>query len=208
MRVFNFSGSVYPIHPRAKNIEGYKVFKSLKDISEPIDLLISCISAEQVPALIKESMEHDIPYLHLFTGKLSETGSTNAKMLEEQILQLAKSAHIRLLGPNGMGIHYAASGLSFRPDLPDFQGDIGLLSQSGNNAVELLTRGTARGLKFGKVISYGNGSDISAAELLDYLGSDNQTKIIAIYMEGLAAGREFFEALKVCLLYTSPSPRD
>ena len=197
LRVFNFSGSVYPIHPRAKNIEGYKVFKSLKDISEPIDLLISCISAEQVPALIKESMEHDIPYLHLFTGKLSETGSTNAKMLEEQILQLAKSAHIRLLGPNGMGIHYAASGLSFRPDLPDFQGDIGLLSQSGNNAVELLTRGTARGLKFGKVISYGNGSDISAAELLDYLGSDNQTKIIAIYMEGLAAGREFFEALKV-----------
>ena len=197
LRVFNFSGSVYPIHPRAESIAGYKVFKSLTDISEPIDLLISCISAEQVPALIKESMEHDIPFLHLFTGKLSETGSTNAKMLEEQILQLAKSAHIRLLGPNGMGIHYAASGLSFRPDLPNFQGDIGLLSQSGNNAVELLTRGTARGLKFGKVVSYGNGSDISAAELLEYLGTDRQTNIIAIYMEGLAAGREFFKALKV-----------
>ncbi len=104
LRVFNFSGSVYPIHPRAKNIEGYKVFKSLTDISEPIDLLISCISAEQVHALIKESMEHDIPFLHLFTGKLSETGSTNAKMLEERVLAGGKNPHHPRRGANGKGL--------------------------------------------------------------------------------------------------------
>ena len=197
LRVFNFAGPVYPIHPRAETVEGYPVFRSLADIPDQIDLLISCISAERVPDLIKESTKNNIPFLHLFTGKLSETGNASAKALEEKILETAKSANIRLLGPNGMGIHYAASGLSFRTDLPLSQGNIGLLSQSGNNAIELLTRGTARGLQFGKVISYGNGSDISATELLRYLGADEETKLIAIYLEGLTSGREFYKELKL-----------
>ncbi len=106
------------------------------------------------------------------------------------------AAGIRILGPNGLGVYHAAAGVAFRPDLPQEKGGVAFLSQSGNNAVEVAIRGTARGLRFGKVANYGNGKDITPGELLAYLAEDKATTVIGAYVEGVAGGREFFEGLQ------------
>jgi len=136
-----------------------------------------------------------VKFLHLFTGRFSETGDEGAADLERQIATSAAAKGVRILGPNGMGLYHPAGGLSFRPDLPPQAGTVAFLSQSGNNAVEVITRGNARGMKFGKVANYGNGLDVTPGEMLAYLADDPETTVIGAYVEGVPDGRGFFEGL-------------
>jgi acetyltransferase len=99
-----------------------------------------------------------------------------------------------------MGLYHPAAGLSFRPDLPPEAGTVAFLSQSGNNAVEVITRGNARGLRFGKVANYGNGMDVTPGEMLRYLADDPDTTVIGAYVEGVPDGRGFFEGLSAAAL--------
>ena len=191
-----FSGPVYPINPKADEIAGFKAYPSVTAAPGDIDLVISCVPASAVLDLVRQCGAKGVQFLHLFTGRFSETGDASAADLEHQIEALAKELGVRILGPNGMGIYYPASGLGFRPDLPAEQGGVAFLSQSGNNAVEVILRGSARGLKFGKVANYGNGMDVTPGVMLRYLADDPETKVIGAYVEGVPDGRDFFDGLK------------
>ena len=146
--------------------------------------------------LIDECASGKARFLHLFTGRFSETGDESAAHLEREIEAKAKAAGVRILGPNGMGVYHPAGGVSFRPDLPRTAGAVAMVSQSGNNAVEVIVRGHARGLRFGKVANYGNGMDLTPGRLLAYLAEDPETAVIGGYIEGVADGRGFFEGLR------------
>ena len=196
LRDFAFPGPVYPINPKADAIAGYPAFASLSDVPGPVDLAISCIPAGGVPALVDECARLGVPFLHLFTGRLSETGDAEAAALEASIAERAAAAGVRLLGPNGMGLYHPAAGLAFRPDLPREGGNVAFLSQSGNNAVEVVIRGFARGLRFGKVVNYGNGLDLTPGVLLRALADDPETAVIGAYIEGVPNGRDLFEGLR------------
>ncbi len=196
MREFGFEGPVYPINPRASEIAGYPAYPTILDCPGEIDLVISCIPAEAVPGLVDQCGQKGVPFLHLFTGRFSETGDETAAALEREIEARAKAAGVRILGPNGMGLYNPSAGVSFRPDLPHAPGKVAVLSQSGNNAVEITVRGAARGLGWGKVANYGNGMDLTPAVLLRYLGDDPETSVIGAYVEGVPDGRAFFDALK------------
>ncbi len=196
MREFGFAGPVYPINPRASEIAGYQAYPTILDCPGEIDLVISCIPAEAVPLLVSQCGQKGVPFLHLFTGRFSETGDEGAATLERDILASAHAAGVRILGPNGMGLYNPGAGVSFRPDLPRSNGSVAVLSQSGNNAVEIAVRGAARGLGWGKVANYGNGKDLTPAVLLRYLGEDPETTVIGAYVEGVPDGRAFFDALK------------
>jgi acyl-CoA synthetase (NDP forming) len=197
LRVFGFKGAVYPINPRAPEVAGYAAYPSLADTPGAVDLVISCIPAGGVLELIKECAGGKARFLHLFTGRLSETGDEEAAALEREIESRARTAGVRILGPNGLGVYHAAGGIAFRPDLPRLAGGVAFLSQSGNNAVEVAIRGTARGLRFGKVANYGNGMDITPGELLEYLGNDAATTVVGAYVEGVPSGRDFLAGLRV-----------
>ena len=196
LREFGFEGAVFPINPRADQIGGYRAYATLDEVDGDIDLVICCIPAEGVPAVIAQCGAAGVPFLHLFTGRLSETGSRDAAALEAEIAGRAVACGVRLLGPNGMGVYHPAGGVAFRPDLPRASGGVAFLSQSGNNAVEVIIRGAARGLRFGKVANYGNGLDLTPGELLRYLAGDEATEVIGAYIEGVADGRGFFEGLR------------
>ena len=155
---FGFTGAVYPINPRGGEIAGFPAYASLLDVPGDIDLVISCIPSGAVLNLIDQCGKKGVRFLHLFTAQFSETGDAAAAALERQVEAAAKTANVRILGPNGLGLYHPAAGLSFRLDLPQAAGNVAVLSQSGNNAVEVVVRGAARGLKFGKVANYGNGS--------------------------------------------------
>lgn len=191
----HFNGDIYPINPKFDEILELETYPNLDEVPGQIDYVISCISAEKIPNLIEECGENNVRIIHLFTARMSETGREDRKKLEREVLRKAKRHRIRLLGPNCMGVYNPEAGLSYNYDFPSDSGCVGVVSQSGGASNDLVHYGDLRGLRFSKVFSYGNGLDIDESELLRYLAEDSQTKIIALYVEGVEDGKEFVESL-------------
>ena len=193
-----FAGPIYPINPRAPEIMDLTAYPSLTAVPTDVDLVISCIPSDGVLALIEECRAKHVTTLHLFTGRFSETGDPRAAELERKVQHAAADAGVRIIGPNCMGIFDSSTGLSFRPDLPAERGDVAFISQSGNNSVELMLHGAARGLRFSKVVSYGNGVDLTEADFFDFLATDPATRVVGAYIEGTRDGRRLLQSLRRC----------
>ena len=191
-----FHGKLYLVNPTSSEIFGLKVYPRLTEIPESsVDYVISCIPADGVLSLLEDCGQKNVKLIHLFTARLKETGRDKETKLQFEILEKARKLGIRILGPNCMGIYYPKLGLSFNHELPRESGPVGGFFQSGGGAGEFVRYAALRGVRFSKVISYGNASDIDEVELLNYFTSDNETKVIASYIEGVKDGRKFAEAL-------------
>jgi acyl-CoA synthetase (NDP forming) len=145
--------------------------------------------------LLDDCSRKNVKLVHLYTARLKETGRDRETKLQGEIVEKARKLGIRILGPNCMGIYYPKLGLSFNHELPRESGPVGGFFQSGGGAAEFVRYAALRGVRFSKVISYGNASDIDEVELLDYFASDDETKIITSYIEGVKDGRKFVESL-------------
>ena len=121
---FGFAGPVYPVHPRESEILGLTTYPNLDAIPAEVELVSSCIPAGGVLDLLTACAEKGVRIVQLFTGRFSETGRQEAVELERAVLQRAREAGIRLIGPNCMGLHDPGWGLSFRPDLPRRAGPV------------------------------------------------------------------------------------
>jgi acyl-CoA synthetase (NDP forming) len=191
-----FQGKLYLVNPTSSEIFGIKVYPRLTEIPESsVDYVISCIPADGVPSLLEDCGQKHVKLVHLFTARLKETGRDKETKLQGEILEKAKKLGIRILGPNCMGIYYPKLGLSFNHELPRESGPVGGFFQSGGGAGEFVRYAALRGVRFSKVISYGNASDIDETELLNYFTSDSETKVIASYIEGVKDGGKFARAL-------------
>ena len=191
-----FQGKLYLVNPKLGEVLGRKVYLRLTEIPESnLDYVISCIPAEGVPSLLEDCGKKNVKLVHLYTARLKETGRDKETKLEFEILEKARKLGIRILGPNCMGIYCPKSGLAFNHELPRESGPVGGFFQSGGGAGEFVRYAALRGIRFSKIISYGNASDIDEIELLNYFTSDSETKLIAAYVEGVKDGRKFVEAL-------------
>ncbi|OFW48855.1 MAG: hypothetical protein A2146_08030 [Actinobacteria bacterium RBG_16_67_10] len=193
---FGFQGPVFPVHPREQEILGLRAYPGLRDVPDEVDFVISCIPADGVPDLLDACAGKGVRCVQLFTGRFSETGRRDAAELEREVLRRARRAGVRLIGPNCMGLHDPAWGLSFRPDLPRRVGPVAFISQSGNNTTEVLLHSDVRGVGYRVAVSYGNALDLDEADLLAYLAGDAQTEAIGAYIEGVRDGRRFLDALR------------
>ncbi len=144
---------------------------------------------------MSECPQKGVQVIHLYTARFRETGSKDATKLETRILQQAKELGIRLIGPNCMGVYHPREGMAFAYDFPTEPGKVGMFSQSGGAATEFINYASLRGIRFSKVISYGNAIDLNEADYLEYLTQDPETRVIASYMEGLKDGKRFFDVL-------------
>ena len=193
---YGFRGRVYLVNPTASEILGLKVYPRLTEILDSsVDYVISCIPANGVLSLLDDCSKKNVKLLHLFTARLKETGRDRETKLQDEILAKARRLGIRILGPNCMGVYYPRLGLSFNHELPGESGPVGGFFQSGGGAAELVRYAALRGIRFSKIINYGNASDIDEVELLDYFASDDETKVIACYIEGVKNGKKFVESL-------------
>jgi len=191
-----FQGRLYPVNPKLSELLGFKVYPSLTQIPEPnLDYVISCIPAEGVLSLLDDCGRKNVKLVHLFTARLKETGRDKETGLQGEILEKARKLGIRILGPNCMGIYHPKLGLSFNNELPRESGPVGGFFQSGGGAGEFVRYAALRGVRFSKVISYGNAADIDETELLKYFTYDRETKVIASYVEGVKDGGKFAKAL-------------
>ena len=166
------------------------------DCPDPLDHVISQIPAVGLPDLVDQCIERGVRSLHSFTAGLAETGDPELVKQEREMVERARAAGMRLIGPNCMGLYVPGVGLSFTQDSPADPGGVFLLSQSGANASGIISGLGRRGLRFSKGVSYGNAADLKAHDFLDYARADPQTKIVVAYIEGPRDGRAFFEAMK------------
>ncbi len=192
----DFRGRVYPINFRADEVLGVRTYKSVRDLPEQVDYVISAIPNRDILDLVDACASKGVKVLHLFTARFSETGYEAETQMEQEMLRRARAAGIRIIGPNCMGLYDPKEGISFGHGFPKEPGKVGFLSQSGGNASEAVSAGATRGLRFSKVISYGNALDINEADLMEYLADDPDTAVIGGYIEGVRDGPRLFKALR------------
>jgi len=193
---FGFKGKLYPMNPAGGEINGMTIYKSVKDIPDKVDFIISAIPAPYTPQLVADAAEKGVKAIHFFTSGFSEIENAEGKRLQADIMARAKKGGIRVIGPNCLGLYCPGGGLSFNADFEKDSGPVAMISQSGGNAAHCVQEGNSRGVLFSKVISMGNGADLNESDYLEYLADDEETKIITAYIEGVRQGPRFFKALK------------
>ena len=187
---------LYPVNPKYDEVEGLKCYASVLDIEGPVDHVISSVPAHIVPKLLDDCIAKGVKTIHFFTAGFRETGEAEMAAAEAQLVGKAKAAGIRVLGPNCMGLYVPEAKIAFMQGFPPEPGPVGFISQSGGNAGEMVFTAAVRGVRFSKVVSYGNAADIDESELLEYLAEDPDTEVIAAYVEGVKDGRRFVSALR------------
>ena len=192
---YGYTGKIYPVNPNKEMIFGVKAYPDLSSIPGSVDYVICCLPASMVLDMLAECPAKGVKIVHLVTARLSETGRREAMELEAEMLKAARRLNIRLIGPNCMGIYYPGGGIANGYNLPMEAGRIGAVFQSGGSSTMLIRYGELRGLRFSKVISYGNALDIDESDFLNYLAQDDETEIIAAYFEGVKDGRKFIDSL-------------
>lgn len=193
---FGFQGKIYPVNPTGGEIKGITIYKSVKDIPDQVDFIISAIPAPYTPKLVDDAAAKGVRAIHFFTSGFGEIENAEGKRLQADIIARAKRGGIRVIGPNCLGLYCPGSGLSFNGDFEKTAGPVAMISQSGGNAAHCIHDGTSRGINFSKVISMGNGADLNESDFMEYLAQDDETRIITAYLEGTRQGPRFFKALK------------
>ncbi|MBI9047815.1 MAG: acetate--CoA ligase family protein [Anaerolineaceae bacterium] len=190
----NYKGKIYPINPKADEILGLKVYTSIKDVPGPVDAAAITIPAKYVKAAVIECGEKGVKGLMIISSGFSEVGEIE---LENEIVEIAHSFGMRVLGPNIVGVLSNSDSLnaSFAPFLP-LPGKSSLVSQSGALLIAMDASTYTRRIGFDKLISIGNMSDVSFADTVEWLDSDENTSCISLYVEGLKEGRRFMEISK------------
>jgi acyl-CoA synthetase (NDP forming) len=165
-----------------------------------VDLVIFTIPAEAALEVMEDCVAKGVKFVHLYTAGFGESERETYAQIEKKLVQMARQYGIRIVGPNCMGIYCPEGGLAFQPFFPTTAGPIGFFSQSGQMAGMFVMKSAAHGLRFSKVVSFGNARDLKAHDFLSYLAQDEKTKIIGSYLEGLDDGRPFVEAAKTITL--------
>jgi len=186
-----YKGKIYPVNPQADTIEGLKCYPDLESIQQMPELVIIIVPAKIVPAIMQQCAKIGTRAVIIITAGFKEVGK-EGRELEEQIIQTARQAGIRVIGPNCLGVIVPSNKLnaSFGGDLPA-AGSIAYLSQSGALLAAILDMANANGIGFSKLISIGNKADIDELDVTKALGADPDTKVMAGYLESISDGNAF-----------------
>jgi len=179
-----FPGAVHPINPKATEIAGRTCYPSVREAPGPVDLAVVAVPAQYVLEVARECAEAGVAGLIVLTSGFAEAGQPGA---EVEILRVCRTAGMRLVGPNCLGIvnNHVRLNASFLPVAPT-PGRVALASQSGAVAAALLER-----LDVSMFVSVGNKADVSGNDLLEYWEDDEDTDVIALYLESFGNPRRF-----------------
>jgi acetyl coenzyme A synthetase (ADP forming)-like protein len=192
--VGGYQGTLYPISPKGGEILGCPVSTSLGEISEDIDIAVMAIPARFVFDAVVECGKKGVKHLVVITSGFSEVGNIEE---EERIVAYAREHGMRVLGPNVFGIYSDACSMNatFGPS-GILSGHVAIVTQSGALGIAMIGKTAAESLGLSAVVSVGNKSDIDEADLLEYLGRDENTRVILLYIEGVKNGHRLARTLR------------
>ena len=191
-----YQGKIYLVNPQGKDIAGRKVYKSVADIPDAVDLAVVTVPADKVLCLIPEFEKKAIKNVLLISSGFGETG-VEGKILEDELVEKARKAGILILGPNTMGvcnpyISFYCTGPHVRP----VAGGTVLLAQSGNLGTQILAFAVKEDIGIRAFCGSGNEAMITIEDFMDGFEIDEMTKTVVLYVESIKNGRRFFESAK------------
>jgi len=186
-----YPGKIFPVNPTADEIQGLKAYADITGIGETPELVVIVVAAKYVVGVVKQCAQIGVKAVVIVSSGFKESGPEGAER-EKSLLQTAKSAGMRIIGPNCIGLMVPGSKLnaSFGGALPP-EGAIGYFSQSGSLLAAIVDMARETGLGFSKLISIGNKADVDELALIRALGEDNETNVIAGYLETIGDGDTF-----------------
>jgi len=191
-----FGGTVYPVNPKRPSVLGVKAYPSITAIPEQVDLAVIVTPPPSIPGIIRECGENGVRGAVVISAGFKEIGPEGAA-LERQVLEEARAAKIRVIGPNCLGVMAPLSGLNAtfataiaRP------GSVGFISQSGALCTAVLDWSLKEMVGFSAFISVGSMVDVGWGDLINHLGNDPKTRSIVIYMETIGNARAFLSAAR------------
>ncbi len=192
-----FKGVVYPINPSSEAVMGIPCYPDLQSLPKVPDLAIICTAAAQVPKTVDECGQRGIKNIIIISAGFKEAGEAGKKLEEEIKACLKKYDGMRILGPNCLGIIVPGINLnaSFSAGMPK-SGNIAFISQSGALCTSVLDWAIEKKIGFSYFVSIGNAIDIDYSDLIDFIGEDDKTKSIILYIESVAQARKFMTAAR------------
>ncbi|KXB42667.1 acetate--CoA ligase family protein [Amygdalobacter nucleatus] len=192
LRAWGYKGEIYPVNPRADEVHGLKAYPTVKDIPAEIDLVFIAVPAHIVKSVLEDCVAKQVKIVVIATSAFKEIGRGQ---LQNELTQYCRDNKLPLIGPNlvGMGSPYLNFNCGFIPYLP-IKGPVAMISQSGANLLAAL--GTSQKDHFGMsfFVGLGNKADVDFSEFVAYAGIDDNTKCLAIYIEGLDSEEAFVKA--------------
>jgi acetate---CoA ligase (ADP-forming) len=187
-------GAIYAINPSAGEILGYPAYASVLDVPGSIDLAVVVIPYPYVPEAMKECGQKGIPAAVIISAGFREAGMEGVER-ERELIAIAHEEHIRLIGPNCLGIvdTFTPLNATFAAGAPP-SGPMAFSSQSGALGTAVLDWAQAGRLGLSKFVSLGNKADIDEVDLLHAWCDDDHTRVIMIYAEELSNGQAFMRA--------------
>lgn len=192
-----FNGVVYPVNPSLEAVMGIQCYPDIKSLPKKPDLVVVCSETEAVPDYIRQCGEAGILGIIIVTAGFKETGE-RGRELEKEIESIRQNyPGMRIMGPNCLGFISPASKLnvSFGDGMPK-KGNIAFVSQSGALCTSVLDWAIHAKIGFSYVVSVGNMLDVDFGDLIDYLGEDEETKCIILYIESISQARQFMTAAR------------
>src|SRR5436309_330846 len=206
LRKNNYPGKIYPINPNYGDIEGLRVYPSIADVGEPIDLAIVIIPARAVLGALEQCAAVGVKNAVIISSGFAEEGGDSAAM-QDAIAALAKNTGMRISGPNAEGFYSELQRVAatfsptvdVKPNEPPLiatRRRIGIVAQSGGIGFAIYHRAWALGIALSYVVSAGNESDLGAGEFFEYLVQDCSTDVILLFIEGIRDVGKFLAAAK------------
>ena len=188
---YGFKGRIYPVNPKADEILGLPCYPEICQVPEPVDLAVIVLGSKLIPSVLEECGKRRIRAAIIISGGFREVGD-EGRGLEEEVLKIAAKYEIRLIGPNCVGTMNLVTGLNttFIKGVPT-TGGIGFISQSGAVCGGVVDHIANKGIGFSHFLSLGNEADVNETDMIEYLGEDADTHVIAAYIEGIQDGQRF-----------------
>jgi acetyl coenzyme A synthetase (ADP forming)-like protein len=191
-----YTGPIYPINPKAPEIQGLKAYTSVLEVPEEVGLAVITTPARFVPQVIEECGQKGIKGAIIISAGFREIGPEGRKM-EREVGKIAARHDLRIIGPNVLGVtdSYTPLNATFAALAPG-KGATSFMSQSGALMAAILDWSVGEGFGFAKMVSLGNKLDVDEIDLLEAWAEDEDTKVILGYLEGIADGPRFIETAK------------
>jgi acetyltransferase len=191
-----FGGTVFPVSEKRTSVLGIKAYRRIADVPEPIDLAVVVTPAATVPGVVRECVQAGVGGAIVISAGFKEHGEAG-KDLERQILEEIRDSHLRIIGPNCLGVMNPLSGLNatFAPNIAR-GGNVAFISQSGALCTAILDWAQREMVGFSAFVSIGSMLDVGWGDLIDYLGNDPRTHSIVIYMESIGDARSFLSSAR------------
>jgi acetyltransferase len=191
-----FGGAVFPVNPKRASVLGVKAYPDIASLPEPVDLAVIVTPAPTVPGIIKDCASVGVKSAIIISAGFKETGPQGVE-LERQVLEYARPARMRIIGPNCLGVMSPVSGLNatFAAAMAR-KGKVGFISQSGALCTAVLDWSLTENVGFSHFVSIGSMLDVGWGDLIYYLGDDPNTESIVIYMETIGDARSFLSAAR------------